>query len=315
MSRCVWQLRIAAAVWLFATATSAVAQERGNTNIAPTSFQRAGPRTVRFARQDPQVGDQIEQSVSMILRLGTTVHQGAKIVEQSAVSQQRTQRRLVTTTAVEGGRMVAVRVRYLVANTETSRGESAQNLDTRPAAAKPLPVEGKVYDCRREGQRLVITDQGGNIPPIDEYQIVAENMEVLGRVNPLAEFLVGRTVSVGQQIELPREVAERLLGMGDRWGEVNQFVLTLKEVRPIDGVPCAVFQALVEANSSDSSQMRLQVVGPLVVQIPTCRAVLADFVGPIGMVETRGSLNHTYQTAGTGRMAVRIASTYRDVER
>jgi hypothetical protein len=306
--------RVMAACCLLTASTATVAQVGSDPHVGPASFQQAAPRTVRFARQEPQVGDQVEQSVSLELRIRTTVHKDQQIVEQGATSQHREQRRQVTTTAVEGDRTTAVRVRYLAAKTETARGDQAEEHSSQPAAERQ-PVEGKVYDCRRDGEQLIITDENGNIPPIEEYQIVAENMEVLGRVNPLAEFLVGRSVTVGQQIALPREVAERLLGMGDRWGDVHRFELTLIEVRTVDGAPCAVFQAVVEAASNDSSQMRLEVGGPLIIQVPTCRAVLADFVGPIGMVETRGSLNHTYQTAGTGRMAVRIASTYRDVAR
>ena len=110
-------------------------------------------------------------------------------------------------------------------------------------------------------------------------------------------------------------MAERLLGIGDPLGQVDQFVLTLEDVRPIGGAEIVVFKANVSAASSDSSQMRLELAGPLVVQVDTCLAVQADLIGPIGMVETRGSLDHTYQMAGTGRMTVRIASTYHDVAR
>jgi hypothetical protein len=78
---------------------------------------------------------------------------------------------------------------------------------------------------------------------------------------------------------------------------------------------CAVFLARVEAASSDSSQMRLQVEGPLVLQLDTCRAVRVDLSGPIGMSETRGSYSTAYQMIGTGQLKMRIASTYRDAAR
>ena len=78
---------------------------------------------------------------------------------------------------------------------------------------------------------------------------------------------------------------------------------------------CAEFRASIEAASNDSSQMRLVVEGPLVIQVDTCRAVAANFTGPIGMSETRGSLTATYQMAGTGNMTVSIASNYGDARR
>jgi hypothetical protein len=281
----------------------------------PASFERAEFRTIRFTRQEPRVGDQIDQSLSLELRLNTTVRKGAELVEQNATAMVREQHRLVTTAAVEGDRTTAVRVRYAAARTKSGHGKRAQDLDDDSLTAAAQSVEGRAYECRRAGDQIMVTNQGGDIPPLEEFQIVAENMQSLGQPNPLAEYLAGRTVGIGQQLTLPREVAERLLGIGDSLGQIDKFVLTLEDVRRVDGVPCAFFQANVEAASSDSSQMRLELVGPLVIQIESCRAVQADLVGPIGMIETRGSLDHTYQMAGTGRMAVRIVSTYRDVVR
>lgn len=316
MPSCLLLPRGALAAWLIgAAAGAAIAQQPAASPVRSASFRQTAPRSIRFARRPPQIGDQIEQSLALELRLGTTVRQGDQLTDETASAMRREQRRLVTTSEVQGDRATAVRVRYVSAHTKTASGRHKSDLDDLPMATARQPVEGKVYDCRRDGEQLVITDSEGNIPPLEEFRIVSESMEALGRPNPLAEFLVGRTVTVGGQVEVPRDVAERLLGLGDQLGQVTRFVLTLDDVRSLDGTPCAVFNASIEAASSDSSQMRMQLTGPLVIQVATCRAVQADFLGPIGMVETRGSLNHTCQIAATGRMVVRIASTYRDVQR
>ena len=185
-------------------------------------------------------------------------------------------------------------------------------------AAKPTPqpVEGKTYRVRRDGETLLINDEAGEIPPLVEYEIVSLNMESLGRPNPLADYLAGQTITVGQKITLPNAVAEKLLGLGDEMGSVSRFELTLQQVsNRSHGVACAEFLASIEAGSNDSSQMRLSVEGPLVIEVDTCRAVEANFTGPIGMSETRGSLSTTYQMIGTGNMTVRIASDYADAKR
>ena len=140
-------------------------------------------------------------------------------------------------------------------------------------------------------------------------------MESLGRPNPLADFLAGQSVAVGQRITLPNEVAEKLMGLGGELGKVTRFELTLQQIAAIHGRTCAVFQSSIEAESIDSSQMRLSVDGPLAIEVNTCRAVEAKFAGPIGMSETRGSLSATYQMTGTGKMDVTIASKYSDVGR
>jgi hypothetical protein len=161
----------------------------------------------------------------------------------------------------------------------------------------------------------MITDENGQTPPPDEYEIVAQNMEMVGRANPLASFLAGRSIAVGETVNLPKDLADQLFNPGDRFGEVTRFDLLLEKAETQDGTPCAVFLARVEAASNDSSQMRMQMEGPLVMQIDTCRAVQLSLSGPIGMSETRGSYSTAYQLIGTGQLKTSIESAYRDAKR
>jgi len=138
-------------------------------------------------------------------------------------------------------------------------------------------------------------------------------MEMVGRPNPLAQFLAGRTVAVGDTISLPKEIANSVFNLSDKFGEVARFDLKLQKLSA-DGAT-AVFLARVEAASNDASQMRLDVEGPIVVDIGSCRAVQTSLAGPIGMSETRGSYSTSYQVLGTGRLQMNIASAYRDARR
>jgi hypothetical protein len=182
----------------------------------------------------------------------------------------------------------------------------------------PQPVEGKTYHCRREGGedgKLIITDADGNVPPKAEYQIVSEHMEMVGRANPLAEFLAGRSIAIGETLELPQHAADRLFNLGERFGKVDRFDLTLRETIDDGGIASAVFLARVEAASSGSAQMRLQVEGPLVVQIDSCRAVRVELSGPIALAESRGSYSIAHHVIGTGQLSMSIVSVYGDQSR
>jgi hypothetical protein len=285
-----------------------------------TSFDRAAlretPSTVHFSKRPARIGDEVEQAISLEMRLATSVRRGNELTEKSQTSLRAEQRRVVATTEVEAGRTVAVRLQYLEATKHLYASDAAN------AAAEPQsiaqPTAGKTYVCRREPGRdgkLLITDQQGNIPPVDEYEIVAQHMEMVGRPNPLAEFLAGKTMAVGHSVQLPQEIAAELFNLGDQFGEVLQFDLTLQKSQTRDGQTQAVFLARVEAASNNSSQMRLQVEGPLLVQVETCRAAHVDLSGPIGMSETRGSYSTAYQVIGAGQLKMSIASTYRDATR
>lgn len=282
---------------------------------APAAYftSPAAAQTVTFQRRAPEVGDQLEQRFIVALELNSMVRQNSQVLEQSKTSLRRTQHRIVTTTHVANGMPVAVMVRYAQAGKQIASGPADGPLG--PPTAIAQPVEGKVYRVSRDGDALLIKDEQGTIPSLDEYEIVALNMESLGRPNPLADFLSGKTIAVGQQVELPSEVAEKLMGLGGDLGKVTRFSITLQQLANINGRSCAVFQSSIEAASIDSSQMRLAVDGSLAIEVGTCRAIEANFAGPIGMSETRGSLSATYQMTGTGKMSVAIASKYSDVTR
>ena len=312
----------------WAAATAIAQQQQEYRNVEPTSFtsnHNGQPETVTFGQHTPAVGDQVEQTISVEMRLATSLRRGNELVEKKSTMMRNEQRRTVTTTEVADARTTAVLVRYDRATTQSlkaAENEAASPGDSQIAAppSGPIgqPVQGKSYHCHREpGEqgRLVITDTAGSIPPMNEYEIVARNMETVGRPNPFVNFLTGRSLRVGETIALPKEVAHRLFGMGNEFGEVLRFDLTLEDVQAENGTRCAVFHALVDAASNDSSQMRLQVEGPLVVEIDSCRAVRTELAGPIGMSETRGSYSTAQQLIGTGKLAMTITSECRGVRR
>ncbi|HEX5472514.1 MAG TPA: hypothetical protein VFW73_11535 [Lacipirellulaceae bacterium] len=280
------------------------------------STSRKDARQVHFSRQAPSIGEEADQNLGLELRLTTTMRQGNQVVGKNQTILRSTQRRVITTTEVDNGRITAVRVRYPVATKE----ESATDASAAPAAPtqKTQPVQGKTYICRRdsgENGELIVTDEAGNRPPTDEYEIVSQQMQMVGRQNPLAQFLVGQTIFVGQKIELPNDIARQLFNLADRFGKITQFALTLKDVQLEDNSTRAVFQASVVATSNSATQMRLEIEGPLIIDAASCRAERISLIGPIAMSQTCGSYSTACQMIGTGRLQMSIASAYRDARR
>jgi hypothetical protein len=272
--------------------------------------QNAAQQTVKFGRRPARVGDEVEHTVSLETRLKTSLRQGNEFVGKNQLLVLTDQQRRVTSTEVDQDRVIAVEVHFLVATKQIT----APHLRPQPTSGAQ-PVQGKTYRCRRAGgenAQLIVTDLKGQTPPSDECEIVAQTMDMVGRPNPLAQFLAGRKVAIGETIELPKELANQIFNLGDRLCEVTRFELTLEKVDTHNGAPSATFLARVEAASNDSSQMRLQVEGPLVVEAGTCRAMKLALTGPIGMSETRGSYSTVYQLLGTGQLQVSIESAYRD---
>jgi hypothetical protein len=312
-------ITIATALVTILTVCAAIGQQPSDSHVKQATFSRPASsdaaQQVSFARQPTRVGDEIEQNVGLELRMTMTMRQASEMVGKSQTTVRTNQKRVLTTTEVDNGRIVALRLQYPVATKQESIVEGTET--TEPTLSQQA-VQGKTYICRRDGGdngELVVTDEAGNRPPTDEYEIVVQQMQMVGRANPLAQFLDGRTIAVGEKIELPAAVASQVFNLGDKFGKVSRFTLTLKQVQTEGGVKCAMFQANVEAFTNAATQMRLEIEGPLVVDVATCRAQKINLVGPIGLSETRGSYSTAYQVIGTGKLQMSIASTYRDAKR
>ncbi len=295
-------------------------------NLAPASNRvpaagTSSSQSVRFTRRPAQVGDQVDQTIARDMSLTTAERRGASTTEKGTRTMRSRQVRSVVTTSAENGRTQGVLVCYREASKHiepdpANAVEHAVAADAMPATGASSvtsePVAGKTYRCWRKGDNLVVTDDQGRVPPPAELEIVAADMEPVGRPNPFADYLAGRTVSIGETLNVPVALAGRLVALDERVGKVTQFSLTLREV--INEAPAAhaVFAARIEAASISSSQMRLDVAGTLAVEIDTCRAVGSSLSGPLIMSESRGSYSTAYQIITTGKLSMSIASTYRD---
>lgn len=296
--------------------------------VQQTTFDRAitpleSPQSVTFTAQPTHIGDQTEQKMDLEMRLRLTMRREQELIGKNQTTVRTSQRRIVTTVAVDANRTMAVKVFYPEATKQLVGAEASTpqaNGDAAPAISAiaqypPVaqPVQGKTYLCRREpgaDGKLIVTDEAGHRPPNEEYEIVAPQMEMVGRPNPLAQFLAGRTIAVGERLQVPKQLAKQIFNLGDKFGEVTDFTLTLEKVQRESGSDHAVFLANVDAMSNDASQMRLEVEGPLVVQVDSCRPARINLGGPIGMSETRGSYSTAYQVIGTGRLQMNIAAAF-----
>ncbi len=260
--------------------------------------------SLTFGRRPSLVGDAVQQSVRVEMRLESTARQGATVLETSTSTIDREQTRRVTATEVAGERVIGAEVRFLEATA------------TRDSTAERQAIAGKAYLCRRESdERLTITTADGRLPPMDEYELVTRAMETLGTASPLAEFLAGRTVSVGERLELPAELAQQALGFDSRMGEVDRFVMTLTRVETIESRRVGRFDTEIEAHGATSQQMRLIVAGVFQVDEATCRLVSADLTGPIAMSGVRGGQTEGYTLDGKGKMRLALTAQYRDARR
>ena len=275
---------------------------------APSSNLSSNVSAVRFSQVPTHVGDLALQETNVDLNLRTTITQSGQIAHQSTTSIHRHQHRGIEVLEVADRHVRRAQVAY-----RTSREK--KNEDRSENEWISHPVEGKSYFVLRNQQAIVVTDLEGDIPPLDEFRIVRENMQTLGQPNPLTRYLLGRTFPIGQRFALPQEVASQLLGLGEPFGKIDRFELELLGTKQVDNRSCALFATTIEAIARDAGEMALQVNGQITIQLATCRTVVAELAGPARLLVEENTGKGTYQYLAEGTMKLTIHSKYLGEER
>ncbi len=262
------------------------------------------PTAVRFSRVSSQVGDHVLQQLAVQLDMSTTILQSGQIAHQDKSTLRRQQRRFVEVVEVADGRVRRARVSF-----PNFRQQSPENQD--PAQFEIQAVEGKSYFVERQGERLLVTDPEGAIPPQNEFEIVVNSVSRLGLPDPLAEFLLQRPLRIGDRLQVPKQIAEQIMGFGDSLGQVRKFELELKGLQPVNDQPCAQFVATFEIEGDSSNPLKVHIQGQLVIQVETCRIVEAKLSGPLQMIASERS----YESTAEGELKLAIQSHYGSVKR
>jgi hypothetical protein len=263
-------------------------------------------QVVRFRQQPTQVGDRVVQQVNVQLALATKITQSGQTAHESTNQMHRQQQRTIEVQEVAEGRATRIRATFPL-----SRRQSPEN--PNPDELTVQPIEGKTYLVHRDGDQLNITDAAGLVPPLEEYKLVAESLENIGKPNPLAVLLVDRHVTIGQRILVPRDMAQQLLGFKDPMGTVRRFELTLAHLQSADDdylSERAVFQTRIEIVPDDASPLTISLKGEMVVETNTCRLVSVQLTGPVQLSSIERTAGGIFQYSAGGELHLAIQSQY-----
>lgn len=253
---------------------------------------------IHFSRPTTAIGESVWQRVGMELNVHTVVKQSGKIAHDGQTSMRSRQERKIEVLEVVDGKAVRAKVRYPLA-----RRLSPENPDAADEVAQP--IEGKSYLIVRSGARLLVTEPDGAIPPRNEYDLVVSTMESFGQPNLLAEYLVSRELRVGERLQVPTDIAKKMMGF-DSFGDVEKFELYLQEVKEIGGKSCAIFVADISARGNAENPLNVLAKGSVIIEIATCRTLEASLTGPLSLV----SVEQQTEYSATGDLLLAIRSQY-----
>jgi hypothetical protein len=264
-------------------------------------------QTVRFEPRETRVGDRVVQRLGLHLAVTTRIVQSGQVAHESASDMRRQQQRTIDVLEVAEGRAVRARASF-----EVSRRQSPEQGDAPKLIA--LPIEGKTYLMAREGDKLIVTDPDGAIPPLEEYTLASESLEGVGKPNPLALVLAGREVAIGQRLFVPREMAQALLGFGSpELAHVHRFELTLDRLAPAreaGASQLAVFRASIEVKPDGEDSLAVQLQGEMAVEPDGCSLASVDLAGPVHVSTIERTQLGIYQYSMSGELRVAIRSQF-----
>ena len=256
----------------------------------------AEPAGHRFTYRAENAGQRSFVTSLFDLKLKISVTQGGKTIRSVDQTHQRRQSKLISVLAAGEKGPTKIAVLY-------ERAEEVRSENGRKGVVQKDPTAGKRYVIERIDTKNVVTDEEGqNVSQEQERIVLADNRD-LGRPYPLAKLLDGRTVKVGQMIELDGAMAAELFRLTERVGNFEQFTMKLTGTRQAEGIRCAVFdtKTRIESKAINST---VDLAGEYLIDIENCRLVSFDLSGP---VEISGSMKDVTITAkGTVQISVSV---------
>lgn len=252
-------------------------------------------------------GELSNQTVRCDLNLEMAIRQGEKTIDSSSQEVRRDQQRQIK--IIEMGPKAPTKA---IVTYKTSA------VSVKQANAEPMnssqPVSGKSYQVTRVGDELSITTLDGETPPANELALLKANLEAFGLPNPIATFFDGKTMHVGESVNLPIELAKELLGFQDGVGNVSSLKMKLSKLLNTKSGRLAVFDTQLAAKQNkDGVNITLQ--GQLAIEIDSCRTAVVNLSGPVSVDEVRGPKNGQFEVTSRGELKVAVRATYQNSKR
>lgn len=259
-------------------------------------------QVLHFTSRAAQPNDVSNQTIQCDLDAERTIRQHNQVVDTSKQVLRRLQVRTVTVLDTIQGTAARAKISYALSTTKVKAGNNG-------GVEAKQPVEGNTYIISRKGEELLIVRENGESITEEEDKILRAQLSTFGKPNPLSQFLNGKRIQVGAEIDVPNEVAAELLGLTGNKGKTDGLTLKLAGLKSIDGTNCAVFETLLRSHSDESS-ITLLMKGELIIDPKTCRTHSIKLHGPVAISELKGPSIARFTVSTNGSLKVVVSNDH-----
>lgn len=259
-------------------------------------------QVLQFTNRAAQPNDTANQTIQCELDAERTIRQHNQVVDTSKQQLRRRQVRTVTLLETQAGIAARAKISFALSSTKVKAGKDG-------AIEAKQPVEGNTYLVARKREELLITNESGGMITEEEDKILRAQLTAFGKPNPLAEFLNGKRIRVGDDIKVPDEVAVELLGLTGNQGKTDGLTLKLTGIQSVDSTNCAVFETLLRSHSDENS-ISLLMKGELIIDPTTCRTRSINLHGPVAISERKGPSVGRFTVSTNGSLKVAVSNEH-----
>ena len=263
----------------------------------------AAAKPVVFSSRTVRVNDTSEQTTTAHLVADQAIRQQRQLVDSSRQTMHREQTRKLTVLKIVGKSPTLARVEFGKVFTKITNEDERETEITQP-------ISHQTYFVARDEQgKLGFADQTGGKVTEEEDKLLRKQFETFGKPNPLAQFLDGKRLEVGQSLKVPEAVARELLGLTGKKASTEELVLRLVKTKLVRNREFAVFDTLLRT-STDENTMSMLMKGELVIEAETCRTQSIRLHGPIAITDTRGPTEGRFTVSTNGTLDVNVDTSF-----
>ena len=172
--------------------------------------------------------------------------------------------------------------------------------------AVPNPCQGKTYIVKVNDGGPAVHYENGEKPPDEELGWVKEQFRSLGKEDSFESMLDGKTVKVGEKLDVSLDAAAELLDVKSAGLKIEKFNLTLKAAKPH-----AVFDADIQMSQTlNGPKMTINMTGQVVINPGNCWPVTVDIKGPLKLSGEQVQEGKRIDIKGAGTMSAKMSYGY-----
>jgi len=220
-----------------------------------------------------------------------------------------TVKKVETVLSVNGSALTGLRVFYEKWDTTTKTTEDGIT-ENKPASK--VPVVGKTYIVKVQGDQAVITDESGKKPPKEEWEIVNSDYKELGEPDEFLNYFADKKLATGETIQVPGEVARAILTEKKDIVKIDNFSFVLKGTGTSSGLPTAIFGTALKmsGNHGPNTSLKMNLKGETSIAFQNGWPVSMKLEGPVRVTGVDQIGNRIVMVDGTGKMTLTEEARY-----